>query len=49
MSINEAGRVDGDRFVAARWELLPHRRYMWGSVQRVRGCPKHCSFCSVAN
>jgi hypothetical protein len=22
-------------------------RYMWGSVQTVRGCPKHCSFCSV--
>jgi len=43
----EAGRVDADRFVAARWELLPHGRYMWGSVQTVRGCPKHCSFCSV--
>jgi hypothetical protein len=45
--IYEAGRVDADRFVAARWELLPHGRYMWGSVQTVRGCPKHCSFCSV--
>src|SRR5207249_738715 len=21
--------------------------YMWASVQTVRGCPKHCSFCSV--
>ena len=20
---------------------------MWGSVQTLRGCPKHCSFCSV--
>jgi hypothetical protein len=46
-SIYEAGRVDADRFVPARWELLPHGRYMWGSVQTVRGCPKHCSFCSV--
>ena len=34
-------------FVPARWELLPKGRYMWGSVQTVRGCPKHCSFCSV--
>jgi radical SAM superfamily enzyme YgiQ (UPF0313 family) len=46
-SIYEAGRVDADRFVSARWELLPQGRYMWGSVQTVRGCPKHCSFCSV--
>ena len=45
--IYEAGRVDADRFVPARWELLPEGRYMWGSVQTVRGCPKHCSFCSV--
>jgi radical SAM superfamily enzyme YgiQ (UPF0313 family) len=45
--VYEAGQVDADRFVAARWELLPHGRYMWGSVQTVRGCPKHCSFCSV--
>jgi radical SAM superfamily enzyme YgiQ (UPF0313 family) len=45
--VYEAGRVDADRFVAARWDLLPQGRYMWGSVQTVRGCPKHCSFCSV--
>ena len=45
--VYEAGRVDADRFVAARWELLPEGRYMLGSVQTVRGCPKHCSFCSV--
>jgi radical SAM superfamily enzyme YgiQ (UPF0313 family) len=43
----DGGRVDADQFVAARWELLPQGRYMWGSVQTVRGCPKHCSFCSV--
>jgi radical SAM superfamily enzyme YgiQ (UPF0313 family) len=41
------GRVDGDSFVAARWDLLPKGRYMFASVQTVRGCPKHCSFCSV--
>ncbi|MBI4454715.1 MAG: B12-binding domain-containing radical SAM protein [Acidobacteria bacterium] len=43
----EAGRVDADRFLPASWDLLPPGRYMWGSVQTVRGCPKHCSFCSV--
>ena len=41
------GQVDGGSFVPARWDLLPPDRYMWGSVQTVRGCPKHCSFCSV--
>ncbi len=43
----DGGRVGGDQFVNARWDLLPHGRYMWASVQTVRGCPKHCSFCSV--
>jgi len=43
----DGGRISGDQFVSARWDLLPERRYMWGSVQTVRGCPKHCSFCSV--
>jgi radical SAM superfamily enzyme YgiQ (UPF0313 family) len=43
----EGGRIAGDQFAAARWDLLPEGRYMWASVQTVRGCPKHCSFCSV--
>jgi radical SAM superfamily enzyme YgiQ (UPF0313 family) len=43
----DGGRIAGARFSVARWELLPDNRYMWGSVQTVRGCPKHCSFCSV--
>src|SRR6266542_2202885 len=43
----DGGRVSGDTFVSARWDLLPVGRYMWASVQTVRGCPKHCSFCSV--
>ena len=41
------GRVEGGDFLPARWSLLPEGRYMWASVQTVRGCPKHCSFCSV--
>lgn len=45
--IYEAGRIEADTFKPARWELLPRNRYMWASVQTVRGCPKHCSFCSV--
>src|SRR6478672_11489060 len=45
--VYEGGRVEGDAFLPALWDLLPAGRYMWGSVQTVRGCPKHCSFCSV--
>src|ERR1700692_4223551 len=45
--IYEGGRIDADQFVPARWDLLPPDKYMWASVQTVRGCPKHCSFCSV--
>ncbi len=45
--IYDGGRIDGDQFIAARWDLIPPKAYMWASVQTVRGCPKHCSFCSV--
>lgn len=41
------GRITASDFTPARWDLLPRNRYMWASVQTVRGCPKHCSFCSV--
>ena len=41
------GRIEASAFRSARWDLLPRNRYMWASVQTVRGCPKHCSFCSV--
>jgi radical SAM superfamily enzyme YgiQ (UPF0313 family) len=43
----EGGRIDGDAFLPGRWDLVPRGRYMWASVQTIRGCPKHCSFCSV--
>ena len=45
--IYDGGRVSGEQFLPARWDLAPRDRYMWASVQTVRGCPKHCSFCSV--
>ena len=43
----DGGRIEGGQFLPARWDLLAPGRYMWASVQTVRGCPKHCSFCSV--
>ena len=45
--IYEAGQVDAGKFRPARWDLLPREKYAMASVQTVRGCPKHCSFCSV--
>jgi len=47
LPIYEGGRIEASEFLPARWELVPRKRYMWASVQTVRGCPKHCSFCSV--
>ena len=43
----EGGAIEGSQFASARWDLVPRGSYMWASVQTVRGCPKHCSFCSV--
>ena len=43
----DGGRLDGRSFFPGKWSLLPKDKYMWGSVQTVRGCPKQCSFCSV--
>jgi radical SAM superfamily enzyme YgiQ (UPF0313 family) len=45
--VYEGGKIEAADFLRARWDLLPPDRYMWASVQTVRGCPKHCSFCSV--
>ena len=43
----DGGKIEGDQFLAARWDLMEPKHYMWASVQTIRGCPKHCSFCSV--
>ncbi len=45
--IYEGGRIEGKQFLPARWDLMDTGKYMWASVQTIRGCPKHCSFCSV--
>lgn len=45
--VYEGGRIEADQFLPARWDLMPPESYMWASVQTVRGCAKHCSFCSV--
>lgn len=46
-ALYDGGRIDANEFLPARWDLVPSGRYMWASVQTVRGCAKHCSFCSV--
>ncbi len=46
-SVYEGGRIAGSDFLPARWDLMQPEKYMWASVQTIRGCPKHCSFCSV--
>jgi radical SAM superfamily enzyme YgiQ (UPF0313 family) len=43
----DGGRIGGSEFLAGRWDLMDASKYMWASVQTIRGCPKHCSFCSV--
>jgi len=45
--VYEGGRIPADSFLPARWDLMKRDSYMWASVQTVRGCAKHCSFCSV--
>jgi len=45
--IYDGGKIPASGFLPARWDLMPPKSYMWASVQTVRGCPKHCSFCSV--
>ncbi len=46
-AVYDGGRIAAEQFSPARWDLMAPDSYMWASVQTVRGCPKHCSFCSV--
>ncbi len=45
--VYNGGKIEGEDFLSARWDLMKADKYMWASVQTIRGCPKHCSFCSV--
>ncbi|MGH9588168.1 MAG: B12-binding domain-containing radical SAM protein [Acidobacteriaceae bacterium] len=45
--VYDGGKIGGEEFLPARWDLMQADKYMWASVQTIRGCPKHCSFCSV--
>ena len=47
LPLYDGGRIEPEQFLPARWDLIPPGKYMWASVQTVRGCAKHCSFCSV--
>ncbi len=47
LRVYEGGRLEAGQFQMARWDLMVPEHYMWASVQTVRGCAKHCSFCSV--
>src|SRR6202034_937300 len=38
--IYEGGRISGSDFLPARWDLMQPEKYMWASVQTIRGCPK---------
>lgn len=42
----DGGFAELSEMSAARHDLLPNK-YAFGSVQTTRGCPLHCSFCSV--
>ena len=44
--VYEGGRIEGTVPGRALGSDGPGK-YMWASVQTIRGCPKHCSFCSV--
>jgi len=36
-----------DAVPTPRYDLLPMRHYLFGSVQFSRGCPFQCEFCDI--
>jgi radical SAM superfamily enzyme YgiQ (UPF0313 family) len=42
----DGGFAELSEMSPARHDLLPNK-YVFGSIQTTRGCPLHCSFCSV--
>ena len=44
---NSIKRIEGDRLVIPRWDLLKYKSYNSFLVQTTRGCPFDCDFCSV--
>ena len=43
----QAQRTDMKRVPVPRYDLLPMRHYLFGSVQFSRGCPFQCEFCDI--
>jgi radical SAM superfamily enzyme YgiQ (UPF0313 family) len=43
----QSERTDMTRLPVPRLDLLPMRRYAFGSVQFSRGCPFQCEFCDI--
>jgi radical SAM superfamily enzyme YgiQ (UPF0313 family) len=43
----QAEKTDMTRVPAPRFDLLPMRHYVFGSVQFSRGCPFQCEFCDI--
>jgi radical SAM superfamily enzyme YgiQ (UPF0313 family) len=43
----QSERTDMARVPVPRYDLLPMRHYLFGSVQFSRGCPFQCEFCDI--
>jgi radical SAM superfamily enzyme YgiQ (UPF0313 family) len=45
--MNDEGFAPMEDIPVPRWDLLPHKDYLFHQVQTTRGCPFMCRFCSV--